>query len=81
MSTYMKFKQMMNSLFIEKLSELKMSFFFKQNVGFKTRYVVEFEKHIENYVIYNEYKMPIDIEFDVDLSLYPNAAMFRDWLR
>ena len=58
-----------------------MSFFFKQNVEFKIQYVVEFEKHIENYVIYNKYKMSIDIEFDVDLNLYPNAAMFKNWLR
>ena len=81
MSTYMKFKQTVSSLFIEKLLKLKMSFFFKQNVEFKIQYVVEFEKHIENYVIYNKYKMSIDIEFDVDLNLYPNAAMFKNWLR
>ena len=79
--TYMKSKQTMNSLFVEKLSESKISFFFKQNVGFKTQYVVKFKKHIENYVIYNEYKMPIDIEFDVDLNLYSNVVMFKNWLR
>ena len=79
-STYVKFKQTMNSLFVEKLLKLKISFFFKQNVEFKTRYVVEFEKHIENYVIYNKYKMSIDIEFDVDLNLYSNVIMFRNWL-
>ena len=78
MSTYVKFKQTMNSLFVEKLLKLKISFFFKQNVEFKTRYVVEFEKHIENYVIYNKYKMSIDIEFDVDLNLYSNVVMFRN---
>ena len=77
-STYMKFKQTVSSLFIEKLSKLKMSFFFKQNVEFKIRYVVKFEKHIENYVIYNEYKMPINIEFNVDLNLYSNVAMFKN---
>ena len=81
MLTYMKSKQTMNSLFVEKLSESKISFFFKQNVGFKTQYVVKFKKHIENYVIYNEYKMPIDIEFDVDLNLYSNVVMFKNWLR
>ena len=71
----------MNSLFVEKLLKLKMLFFFKQNVEFKIQYVVKFEKHIENYVIYNKYKMLIDIEFDVDLNLYPNATMFKNWLR
>ena len=69
---------MMNSLFIEELLKLKMSFFFKQNVEFKIRYVVKFEKHIENYVIYNKYKMLINIEFNVDLNLYSNAVMFRN---
>ena len=79
--TYMKFKQTMNSLFIEELLKLKMSFFFKQNIGFKIQYVVKFEKHIENYIIYNEYKMSIDIELDVNLNLYSNVAMFKNWLR
>ena len=79
-STYMKFKQMMSSLFVEKLSKSKILFFFKRNVEFKIRYIVKFEKHIKNYVIYNEYKMPIDIEFDVDLNLYSNVIMFKNWL-
>ena len=79
--TYMKFKQTVSSLFIEELLKSKMLFFFKWNVGFKIQYVVKFEKHIENYVVYNEYKMSIDIELDVDLNLYSNVAMFRNWLR
>ena len=74
----MKFKQTMSSLFVEELSKSKILFFFKRNVEFKIRYIVKFEKHIENYVIYNEYKMPIDIEFDVDLNLYSNVIMFKN---